>query len=402
MSLGIAINNGRVIELTEYRTSLIESGSLTEEEAVRLHRDFGEKFRIEFPSAINGKRYGITPLGWVGFIPITAELALSLRPKCPIHNLFRMLEYAYDLGSFTESGHFRCDSIHEFFDRLAALLIGQVSHRILRGLYRTYISYQEPLALVRGRILFASALGRPGDVRLECEYEEQTVDVPENQILLWTLHQIGRSGLCSEETRRRVHQTCRAFSGAVTLRPFTGIDCQGWTYNRLNEDYRPLHALCRFFLDQLGPTFQSGSRSMVPFLIDMNRLFERFVANWLRSHLPSHMGLETQEKLTLDSTGRMNAYIDLVLYDKTTGQARCVLDTKYKLPEHIANADIYQVGYYAEAKRCREGVLIYPQNPPMELEARPGGVRVRALAFDLSGDLEQAGERLVERLLSLG
>ena len=48
--------------------------------------------------------------------------------------------------------------------------------------------------------------------------------------------------------------------------------CVGRTYNRLNADYEPMHALCRFFLENSGPAHARGDRSMLPFLVNMPRL----------------------------------------------------------------------------------------------------------------------------------
>jgi len=60
----------------------------------------------------------------------------------------------------------------------------------------------------------------------------------------------------------------------------------GRRYIRQNADYATLHALCRFFLEQAGPTHELGRHRMLPFVVEMAALFERFVVAWLRVHLP--------------------------------------------------------------------------------------------------------------------
>lgn len=54
---------------------------------------------------------------------------------------------------------------------------------------------------------------------------------------------------------------------------------------------------------------------------------------------------------------------------------------------------------YAEALGCREAVLLYPVRLVRPLDVEVGRIRVRTLGFELSGDLEAAGERLLERFL---
>ena len=49
-------------------------------------------------------------------------------------------------------------------------------------------------------------------------------------------------------------------------------------YHRLNQDYQPMHGLCRFFLEHSGPTHQDGDSAMIPFVVHMPALFEKFVA----------------------------------------------------------------------------------------------------------------------------
>ena len=82
------------------------------------------------------------------------------------------------------------------------------------------------------------------------------------------------------------------------------------------------------------------------------------------------------------------------------GQARCVLDTKYKRAAAPAPDDIFQIVAYAEAKGCDQAVLIYPTPLARPLDERIGNIRVRTLTFALDGDLEQAGQDFIQKLTS--
>ena len=137
---------------------------------------------------------------------------------------------------------------------------------------------------------------------------------------------------------------------------------------------------------------------MLPFLVDMARLFERFVAEWLATHLPAHLRLNAQEKIEIDPTGRLYFNADLVIYNLDTGAVRYVLDTKYKRPGRPAPNDIAQVTAYAHFKESREAVLIYPAPLSEPLDIRSGNIRIRSLTFALDGDLEQAGRSFLAQL----
>jgi hypothetical protein len=105
-------------------------------------------------------------------------------------------------------------------------------------------------------------------VALPCNFEEHTTDLEENQILLWTLTRILESGICTERSLPHIRQARRALLGLTTLQPFSARACSDRLYNRLNQDYEPLHALCRFFLEHTGPTHWLGDRRMLPILIN--------------------------------------------------------------------------------------------------------------------------------------
>ncbi len=71
--------------------------------------------------------------------------------------------------------------------------------------------------------------------------------------------------------------------------------CDGRTYNRLNADYEPMHALCRFFLNNSGPTHERGDRPMLPFLVNMSRQLPTLLVGVVegapaRRHLPGAAG----------------------------------------------------------------------------------------------------------------
>lgn len=137
---------------------------------------------------------------------------------------------------------------------------------------------------------------------------------------------------------------------------------------------------------------------MLPFLIDMASLFERFVAAWLKQHLPDSYEIKVQERVHV-SEGVPTFQIDLVLYDAAQGRALMVLDTKYKKDMTPSNDDINQVVAYAQLKDCRDAVLIYPTKFIHTVDTPFGqGHRLRSLSFDLSGDLDQAGKALLDGL----
>ena len=138
---------------------------------------------------------------------------------------------------------------------------------------------------------------------------------------------------------------------------------------------------------------------MLPFLVDMAKLYELFVAEWLKAHLPQYLLLKFQEQVNISKT--IHFKTDLILYDMSTGTARYILDTKYKTPTQPAADDIAQVVAYAVSKDCHEAVLVYPEPLKHPLNEWVGDIRVRSLTFSLKDDLDRAGQAFLQQLLVL-
>lgn len=393
----------RVITLTEYETTRLPPDELSEDLGTQIWNRYSDQVAVDFPSPKTAGQWGLTAQGWVGFLPLGHQLGISLRPKVPLANLFQMLEYAYRLKSFhLLESLTNCTSIEDFYERLASVLARRVLDRGRKGFYRTYLAESDSLPYLRGSLELGERLRQPWAIRLPCHFQEHTSDVEENQILAWTLLRIARSGSCTERVLPVVRRAYRTLQGVVTLQPFSGDRCVGRLYNRLNGDYEPLHALCRFFLEQSGPTHESGDRRMIPFIVNMGRLFELFVAEWLKVQLPSSLRIEAQEIVRFGGHGDLHFSIDLVLYDAISGEPIAVIDTKYKGAVGPSAADVSQVVSYAEAKGCQQAYLVYPAALARPFDESVGRIRVRTATYDLGADLDGAGRSLVEVLAGGG
>lgn len=385
-----------VLSLVEYER--LDVDDLAKSVAERLRDDFSAKIELR-PPFHNQEKWGLTSLGWVGFLPVGDELGLSLQPKVPLASLVRMLEVAYRLAEFRTEGLFEAGSVDDLFEQMASILARRVLDRARQGLFGAYVGQEEDLRFLRGRLDLLDHARAPWRVDLRCRFEEHTPDLDDNRILLWTLLRIARSGLCREESAAQVRKACKVLGGVVSTMPFDGKDAAGRIYHRLNADYEPLHALCRFFLDHLGPSHELGDRRMLPFLVDMARLYETFVAEWLRAHLPSNLEVVFQERVRLGAVGQVTFKVDLVLRHPASGRTLAVLDTKYKNDGTPQPADVQQVLAYAETCACRSAFLVFPGLLKSSFHHELTHHRVEALSFTLDGDLDVAGEAFLNRLL---
>ncbi|MBC5795949.1 restriction endonuclease [Sphaerospermopsis sp. LEGE 00249] len=391
--------NLQIIEITEYQNKYFSHNEISEEYGITLYEKYKNQVDVEFPSYKTRYQWKLTAKGWVGYIPVNFDFALKINPKVPIKNLFGMLEYAYNLKSFKFlDGLMTCDSVEDFYNQLADILAEKIIERCRKGLYRSYVPKTEKLTYVRGRLNVQEIIKKPWDVKLQCTYQEHTADIIDNQILFWTLFHIGHSGCCSDKVSQIVRKAYHAMQGMVSLKICDAKDCLERNYHRLSNDYYTLHQLCRFFLDNSIPSHEHGQNTSLPFLVNMAKLYEMFVAEWLRENLPPHLTLKTQERIIIDK----NIYFqtDLIIYDAQTLTPKYILDTKYKNPENISKNDLAQVVAYAVSKHCSEAVLVYPTVLNNPFNQYVGNIKIRGLNFSLDDNLEDGGKAFLKQLFS--
>jgi len=390
------------ITLIEYQTTFLPPEALTFAQGLALWRAFdqqGKRLHLSFPSPKTDEQWTITPQGWVGHIPVSSDLTLHIQPQLPLTNLFAMWAYAYGLQSQDVADSLvGVESLTAFYERVVSMLLARVQRRERQGLFRAYKTHTAVTPFVRGRI---TSYPQPTAVQagLACCFAEHTADVPENQLIVYTLQQVARSRYCSPGVQTAVRQLVHRLQAVATP---PALSPQAWmnqSYTRLNQDYRPMHALCRFLLEQQVPLVEPGIFASQPFLLNMARLFELFVAEWLRTHLPAPWRLKVQETVTVGQQDELRFEIDLVLYDGD-GRVTAVLDTKYKTPAQSAMADVNQVVTYAQAKNASQAILIYPAALARPLDVQLHQLRVRSLTFAVTDDLEQAGQRFLADLLA--
>ena len=387
------------LHLTEYNPITLPAESIPYEIGEEIHARYGRYVEITFPSPRTNGRWHLMALGWVGHIPLAAGWQLTIHTKVPTHNIWQILSWVYDWHTWRLfEGTVQTDALPAFYDGLAQLLAEKVSLLARRGLFGQYESHQTRQTTVRGRIKLGATLQDPTAIGLVCAYDQHTIDNLHNQILALTLHHIGRSGWCTAETGRLIRSARRAIPLNTPAAP---LDWQALHYTRLNEAYRPLHALCKFFLDGLLPSLQSGTNTAVPFLINMSALYEQFVAAWLTHNMPAGYRLRAQERVMLSGTNGRQIAIDLVLYDPH-GRALAVLDTKYKAPDRPDMADIYQVAFYAHQQNCTAAYLVYPTALRQPVFGTNREVQYRNLTFALDGDVDENGRLFLKELLPHG
>ena len=169
---------------------------------------------------------------------------------------------------------------------------------------------------------------------------------------------------------------------------------------RLNAHYEPALRLARLLLANLTLVDQRGGTTASSFLVDMNKLFERFVTERLRRALRGRLEVRPEPPVQLGEgrAGRVLMKPDLEFRRRTAEVY--VGDIKYKLTAdaRARNADYYQLLAYTTALDLPEGVLIYcladGGRPERSVTVRHAGKVLHTRAIDLTGSAADVAAEL--------
>ena len=409
--------HGAVVEIPEWNT-IERSGlpPLTEADralAEALADGEGRLVVEELRDAIR-----IETKAWIGVVRFSG-FEIRVVPKVAGGELgvLQMLSYTRGLDALKRLTNMRALDVPggHLLD-LIALLLASAAIDIMRGgLLADYVTREESLPMVRGRLLVREQVVRRfGQVdRVECRFDEFESDIDENRLVAAALQAVSYFSR-NDEVRRLVHRARASFDEACdasALDP-TWID-EPIAYHRRNDHYQDAHTFARLVLQQLAvrDIYAPGSARSFAFLIDMNRLFEDFVTALLQRRLtPLGFSVRSQARdrslLVYAATNQPDQSIRpdvLVEWQQPDGSiGRLPIDAKYKVLDdrRASSSDLYQAFIYSYAyASVYEGkaVLMYPSNAASRTD-----VRVRGDAEVWSSRISIVGLPLVQILAAMG
>ena len=344
------------IELREHGPA-VPPPPLTEEQAAALNRVGGGKYLSVEPGEQSGS-WQVSAHHYVGSIDV-AGLQVLVRPKIPLRNLFLLLEVGLrERDWHDETVPF--ETIGDLLPAIVSFFARTTKTTLARGLYHSYREERDRLVALRGRIDIARQLAQPGVViPVACKFTEFTADLIENSYLKAAVSRSLRVAVVQPVDRRRLMQHLVTLEDVADVRHHHA-DHDRVVFTRLNEHYKPALRLAQLVLANLTLQDAVGATLASSFMLDMNKLFERFVTERLRRALRGRLDVKDQHPDKLDKEGTVVIQPDLVF---NSGDApKFVADIKYKLTDDAAGgraADYYQLLAYTTALDVPEGVLIY-------------------------------------------
>ena len=240
------------------------------------------------------------------------------------------------------------------------MFLQELYTNLFKGTYKTYVSREENLRYIKGRLLVAENIRKnfiPN--KIYCKFDEFTEDNLVNQVLKYT------TKLMSKITNWRQNQIL-ADNIIHAFNDVSDIHITSETFSYIREDrllgeYSKLLGIAKMFID--GQSFDINSDNQLNnfiFNIDMNIVYQEYIFELLNEYKSEIFGNNltirsqySKEHLIYDNSnkGRFLLKPDIVILDNNN--VKIIIDTKYKKlnasghRNGVSDKDLYQMfGYY--------------------------------------------------------
>ncbi|WP_162642053.1 McrC family protein [Streptosporangium sp. 'caverna'] len=348
--------------------------------------------------------------GYVG-AAVIGGVEVRITPKTPVDRVFFLLGYARRPRGWRQE-EVNAGEHAELLPALAHAYAMAADRALRQGVLQGYLEMEEALPVIRGRIREADQLRRRYGLPLpvEVRYDDYTVDIAENRLLLAASARLLRLPGLAVQTRKTLRHVIARLAGVTALVP--GRPLPAWLSSRINTRYHTALGLAELVLRGASYELDDGTAVRVNgLLVEMWRVFEDFVTVALTEALRPHGGRsELQDKRHhLDHGQRVLLKPDLVRYVVDAGGKEipaAVVDSKYKISAGPGGhgADLYQMLAYCTALGLERGHLVYAKGEaePYRHVVRGAGIEIAQHAIDLTlqpADLLGAIERLAGSII---
>jgi 5-methylcytosine-specific restriction enzyme subunit McrC len=203
-----------------------------------------------------------------------------------LQNLLWLMEVVGD-GQPLEANTGALQETPTTFLELFALLLGRnLRAELARGTLRRYQRWEDDLRAVRGRVRIGEQITRNWDRfdKIACTWDEFTPDIALNRVFRCACRFLGER-VTGIETRRLLSD-CREMLDDVeeVSVPVALAEAQKLRYfDRTMERFRLSFDLTVRLLSSTGHALQTASTETFVFLVDMNKLFERYTHQLLEA-----------------------------------------------------------------------------------------------------------------------
>lgn len=281
---------------------------------------------------------------YIGSIRLS-KLSIKIKPKFDIKQIAKMIEYSNQFGDIYdqlvefEPGD---EDIDSFIMKMFLMMVSTLQRK---GFARSYMPIVENMTSIRGRLQLREQIinTAKGNIQFVCKHDEFVYDIPENRIILFCLERCRNMVDGKEANRFTIFINMLLDLGVQRIQYADVSYLDKMKYTNTTIHYKDLHKLCRLILNNtsIENFYTDSSEQILAFLVDMNALFEIFVAELFMRHYtktkraPHPVAWESKNK-------KIKIKPDILV-----GKNQIIIDTKYKHDsDNFLNRDRYQLAFY--------------------------------------------------------
>lgn len=313
----------------------------------------------------------------------------NIKTPIPIKNLFYMLCYAWDILAIKNDILVDSDDFDDAYNLLARVFSHGIGKIIRSGFHRSYISQEEELSTVRGKINVQESINRLSMQRkqLVCSYDEYSTDDIFNQILNYTIAALIKNPNVDISIKRQLKKQKMFFVG-IGETPPTKTNRKKISFNRNNVIYKMLIRVAIMIYDNTTISEEDGKEIFKDFFREeqMQKVYETFLLNFYAMHLdknkyrvhaPKFTWIKSEVEDIWDEYEDADSYMpelrsDIVIENKQKG-IQFIIDAKYYrealVKSHHSNAKKFRRDHISQVMTyminstypgTKRGALLYP------------------------------------------
>ena len=318
-------------------------------------------------------------INYVGIIKIN-NLIIEILPKISLSNdiikdreilvfmLSKCNKLSVDINELLNSNILS----NSLLDILAKVFSKKLLNELQKGLYREYVSKEEALSTIKGKILISKSIKENtiNKNKMNCKYDEFTEDNLFNAILKRAISVILFS-IKNDDVKKELNIINNVLNDISDIYIPNNI-ILNYKLNRMNNRFLECFTLAKLILLNSSMDKSLGKENGFSILFEMNYLYEEYIGVLLKEVFnDTNISINTQEKSryllwnTLKERNEIALKPDIVIYKDN--KPKVIIDTKWKSSsinniEIYSQSDIYQMyAYITTYAECEECILLYPK-----------------------------------------
>ena len=265
----------------------------------------------------------------------------------------------------------------DILDFLMYIFSYSLNEELTKGLYKQYVRTSDNSRYLRARMDISKQVNKIDKSSFDQVYYQRTADNYLNNFLAYcNEHFMPKLTL---EQARSISRNIFSIFNTELSRPYEH-QIKNYTFNRLNERFKIPYNIASIIMRYLPPSSHSGdvSQTTLMFLFNMNKLFERFIFNFLHENkktiFPENYKINLQYQKSKynfiyeEQKARKSTKPDIIM-ENGKGKIILVMEVKYKEVDKLEistdekkkvnERDLYQAFTYSELYGT-DTILCYP------------------------------------------